>query len=40
MHTLSGARTEAFKKLRIPYGKGLGGMVMKTRKGYISRGLF
>ncbi|MDQ5986408.1 MAG: hypothetical protein CSYNP_02132 [Syntrophus sp. SKADARSKE-3] len=35
MHTLSGIRTEAFKKMKLPYGKGLGGLVMKTRRGYI-----
>ena len=35
MHTLSGIRTDAFKKMRLPFGKGLGGMVAKNRKGYI-----
>jgi two-component system, cell cycle sensor histidine kinase and response regulator CckA len=35
MRTLSGIRTEAFKKMRLPFGKGLGGKVMTTRKGYI-----
>jgi PAS domain S-box-containing protein len=35
MHILSGIRTEAFKKMKLPYGKGLGGLVMKTRQGYI-----
>ncbi|MEW6663704.1 MAG: PAS domain S-box protein [Thermodesulfobacteriota bacterium] len=35
MHTLSGIRTEAFKKMRLPFGKGLGGLVAKTRKGFI-----
>jgi PAS domain S-box-containing protein len=35
MHTLSGIRTQAFKKMRLPYGKGLGGMVAQTRQGYI-----
>ena len=35
MHTLSGVRTEAFKKMRLPFGKGLGGLVAETRQGYI-----
>jgi len=35
MNTLSGIRTEAFRKLRIPFGMGLGGKVMTTRQGYI-----
>jgi GAF domain-containing protein len=35
MHTVSGIRTEAFKKMRLPFGRGLGGKVMTTRKGYI-----
>ncbi len=35
MHTLSGIRTEAFKKMRLPLGKGLYGLVMETHKGYI-----
>ncbi len=40
MHTLSGIRTEAFKKMRIPFGSGLGGKVAITRKGYIVRDYF
>ncbi len=40
MHSLSGIRTEAFKKMRLPYGKGLGGKVMATRKGYIIHDYF
>jgi signal transduction histidine kinase len=35
MRTLSGIRTEAFRNMRLPVGKGLGGKVMTTRKGYI-----
>lgn len=36
MHTLSGVNTEAFKQMRLPYGKGLGGLVMQTtHDGYI-----
>lgn len=35
MHTLSGIRTEAFKKLRIPLDRGLGGLILKTREGRI-----
>jgi len=40
MHSLSGIRTEAFKKMRLPFGKGLGGLVAKTRKGYIVEDYF
>jgi PAS domain S-box-containing protein len=35
MHNVSGIRTEAFKKIRLPFGKGLGGLVAKTRRGFI-----
>jgi PAS domain S-box-containing protein len=35
MHTLSGINTEAFRRMKMPYGKGLGGKVMSTRRGYI-----
>jgi len=35
MHTLSGIRTEAFKNMRLPFGKGLGGMIAQNRQGYI-----
>ncbi|MGA9099714.1 MAG: PAS domain S-box protein, partial [Methanotrichaceae archaeon] len=34
MHTLSGIRTEAFKQMHLPLGKGLYGLVMETHKGY------
>jgi PAS domain S-box-containing protein len=35
MHTLSGIRSESFKKLRIPFGVGLGGKIATTGKGYL-----
>ncbi|MBC8420835.1 MAG: GAF domain-containing protein [Desulfobacterales bacterium] len=35
MHSFSGIRTEAFKKARIPFGEGLGGLIAKTGRGYI-----
>ena len=35
MHTLSGIRTEAFKQMHLPLGKGLYGLVMETHQGYI-----
>jgi PAS domain S-box-containing protein len=35
MHTLSGIKTDAFKNIRLPYGKGLGWLVMQTNRGYI-----
>ena len=35
MNTLSGIRTKAFKKMHLPLGKGLYGLVMETHKGYI-----
>ncbi len=35
MHTLSGINTEAFKKMRMPFGSGLGGKVAATSCGYI-----
>jgi len=40
MHTLSGIRTEAFKMMRLPYGKGVGGLVAKTRQGLIVEDYF
>lgn len=40
MHTLTGINTETFKKLRIPFGKGLGGLVAKTGKGHIIKNYF
>ena len=40
MHSLSGIRTEAFKKVRLPFGEGLGGLIAKTRKGYIIEDYF
>jgi PAS domain S-box-containing protein len=35
MHSLSGVRTEAFKKMRLPFGKGLWGFVAETGQGII-----
>ena len=35
IRTCSGIRTEAFRKIRIPVGKGLGGLVASTRQGLI-----
>jgi len=40
MHTLSGIKTEAFKKIKMPFGEGLGGKVAKTGKGYIVEDYF
>ncbi len=40
MRTLSGIRTEAFKNMRIPFGKGWGGKVSVTGKGYIVEDYF
>ncbi len=40
MHSFSGIRTEEFKKVRIPFGEGLGGRVAKTGKGYIIEDYF
>jgi len=35
MHTLSGIKTEAFKKMRLPFGSGIGGKVAETQKGVV-----
>jgi PAS domain S-box-containing protein len=40
MHSFSGIRTDEFKKVRIPFGEGLGGLVAKTGKGYIIEDYF
>ncbi|MFH0825402.1 MAG: PAS domain S-box protein [Pseudomonadota bacterium] len=40
MHTWSGIRTDAFKKMRIPFGGGLGGKVAGTGEGYIVEDYF
>jgi PAS domain S-box-containing protein len=40
MHTVSGIRTEAFKRMRLPFGEGLGGKVATTGKGYIVEDYF
>jgi two-component system cell cycle sensor histidine kinase/response regulator CckA len=37
MHVLSGIRTEAFKRMRLPFGLGIGGKVATTGKGFIVR---
>lgn len=34
-HTLSGVQTEAFRNLRLPSDRGLGGLVSRTREGLI-----
>jgi PAS domain S-box-containing protein len=35
MHTVSGIRTNGFERIRLRMGKGLGGLVAKTKRGYI-----
>ncbi len=35
MKSFSGIRTDAFKEMQLPLGKGMGGKVAKTRKGII-----
>jgi PAS domain S-box-containing protein len=35
MHTLSGITTEAFRRMRLPFGEGIGGKVAATQKGVI-----
>ena len=40
MHSFSGIRTETFKKARLPFGEGLGGLVAKTGQGYIIEDYF
>ncbi len=35
MHTISGIRTASFKEIRLPLGKGLGGLVALTKRGRI-----
>jgi two-component system, cell cycle sensor histidine kinase and response regulator CckA len=40
MDTLSGIHTESFKKMRIPFGAGLGGKVAQTGKGFIVQDYF
>jgi PAS domain S-box-containing protein len=34
-HTFSGIQTEAFRNLRLPFGRGLGGPASRMRQGYI-----
>jgi PAS domain S-box-containing protein len=38
--SFSGIRTELFKRLQVPIGKGLGGKVAKTRRGFIVEDYF
>ena len=40
MHTLSGIRTEAFKRMRLPFGSGLGGKVAATQKAVVVNDYF
>ncbi len=35
MHSLSGITTEAFKRMRLPFGSGLGGKVAELQKGVL-----
>lgn len=35
IYCVSGIRTETFRKIRLPFGEGLGGSVAKTGRGYI-----
>ncbi len=40
MHTLSGITIEAFKRVRLPVGSGVGGKVAATQKGLVVRDYF
>jgi signal transduction protein with GAF and PtsI domain len=40
MHTVSGIETEEFKRLRIPFGRGLGGKVVVAGKSCIVEDYF
>ncbi len=40
MATCCGVRTEAFKNLVVPYGKGLGGQVARSKRGRIVRNYY
>ncbi len=40
MHTLSGVKTEAFKKMRLAFGEGLGGEIASTGKSLIVKDYF
>jgi PAS domain S-box-containing protein len=40
MHATSGLRTDAFKNLVVPFGKGLGGQVARSKKGRIVKNYF
>ncbi|HOV86629.1 MAG TPA: PAS domain S-box protein [Syntrophobacteraceae bacterium] len=39
-HTCSGIHLEAFRKIRLPPGKGLGGLVTRTQQGHIVEDYF
>lgn len=40
MHLVSGVKTEAYKKISLPLGKGLGGLVMREQRGVIASRYF
>lgn len=40
MYAWSGIRTEAFKEICLPFGKGLGGLIAQTRHGFIIEDYF
>jgi PAS domain S-box-containing protein len=40
MHTFSGINTEAFRKVRVPFGAGLGGKIATTGKGLVVEDYF
>ncbi len=40
MHTACGTHTEAFKKIRVPYGSGIGGRIANTGRPYIVEDYF
>jgi polar amino acid transport system substrate-binding protein len=40
MHSLSGINTDAFKRMRTPFGEGLGGKVARTGSGHIMEDYF
>ncbi len=40
MHTLAGIRTDAFKRLRTPLDRTIGGMILTTRQGRVFNGYF
>jgi PAS domain S-box-containing protein/diguanylate cyclase (GGDEF)-like protein len=40
MHTLSGIQTEEFAEIRVPLGKGIGGLVAETQEGRTTQDYF